>query len=154
MMHSVDMRMCINYSLIGTCFNKHFSFRSLCLLLVCHCEAAMVPFFLISACSWGSTILGSKPSISATRSAVFGSILPYVMKISYAPQQNMKRSRSSDKAIVTGAPSYSDAQLHNDDAARVGMPAEPMLRQNEMWHTTFRSARLALCEMLAATRSA
>lgn len=34
-----------------------------------------------SACSWGTTKFGSKPSISATLSAVFGSILPYVLKI-------------------------------------------------------------------------
>ena len=85
MMHSVDMRVCIDNTLVGTGFHEHFSFQSLCSLLMCHCEAGMIPFFLISACSWGSTILGSKPSISATRSAVFGSILPYVMKISYTP---------------------------------------------------------------------
>ena len=46
-----------------------------------HCIAEMLPFFLISACSCGKTSSGSKPSISATRPAVLGSILPYVMKI-------------------------------------------------------------------------
>jgi hypothetical protein len=46
-----------------------------------HCVAEMLPLLLISACSCGSTRSGSKPSISATRPAVLGSILPYVMKI-------------------------------------------------------------------------
>ena len=56
--------------------------------------AELLPFLdgtrFSSACSWGSTNSGSKPNSSATRPAVLGSILPYVLKIACNEGNNIQ----------------------------------------------------------------